>query len=263
MSEAVQAVKSRMEAKKRSALVTTADAVAKDHKEVADDASAADALNRARQAEKDGDTETFNKAYDEYVSAANKVWKPQTEEEKATAASAELVGAKHTVRPVPIDAINPNYGKKGKAWRSNCQRCVPCYELARRGYDVTAKPLPAKPTSTDLMYGGRWSNAYKNAEPVHWKDKADCDAIIRGWGEGARAEICVKWKGRSGSGHIFFAEVKDGAVVYSDPQDPAANAEDYFKGAYTDRSRWGKNNEVLRIDNLDFSVRVAECAKPR
>ena len=51
---------------------------------------------------------------------------------------------------------NPNY-KEGFEWQINCQRCVPTYEMRRRGYNVTA--LPANNIVqiifliTHLMYG--------------------------------------------------------------------------------------------------------------
>ena len=38
-----------------------------------------------------------------------------------------------------LRAVNPNYGK-GYGYQINCQKCVPTYELRRRGYNVTAKP---------------------------------------------------------------------------------------------------------------------------
>jgi SPP1 gp7 family putative phage head morphogenesis protein len=40
-----------------------------------------------------------------------------------------------------LKGTNPNYAL-GWKYQNNCQRCVPAYELRRRGYDVTAKPKP-------------------------------------------------------------------------------------------------------------------------
>ena len=40
-----------------------------------------------------------------------------------------------------LSQTNPNYDK-GEKFEINCQRCVPAYEMRKRGYNVTAKPLP-------------------------------------------------------------------------------------------------------------------------
>ena len=38
-----------------------------------------------------------------------------------------------------LEATNPNF-ESGMEWQTNCQRCVPTYEMRERGYDVTALP---------------------------------------------------------------------------------------------------------------------------
>ncbi|MCD8025385.1 MAG: hypothetical protein LUF33_00180 [Clostridiales bacterium] len=41
-----------------------------------------------------------------------------------------------------LHLTNPNYSTNKYEWTHNCQRCVSTYEMRRRGYNVTAKPLP-------------------------------------------------------------------------------------------------------------------------
>ena len=40
-----------------------------------------------------------------------------------------------------LKKCNPNF-ELGNQWKINCQRCVPTYEMRRRGYNVTASPKP-------------------------------------------------------------------------------------------------------------------------
>ena len=61
-----------------------------------------------------------------------------------------------------IKMVNPSHNK-GAEYQQSCQRCVPAYELRRRGFDVTAKP--AKVTAkgalsrTDkVVQNGGWYN---------------------------------------------------------------------------------------------------------
>ena len=155
-----------------------------------------------------------------------------------------------------IKHSNPNYSK-GKEWKVNCQRCVPAYEMRRRGYDVIAKPNNAWGKSDYLSHNS--NKAFENAD-VHWglsgTGKRDIERLLKEWGEGARAEVGVSWKGAN-SGHVFVAENVGGKVVYIDPQSGEMDVSYYFKSVRSGVTR------VWRIDNLNPSELIADCCEMR
>ena len=83
-------------------------------------------------------------------------------------------------------------------------------------------------------------------------DQASQVETMEGFGEGARGAITVVWKDGSGA-HIFSWEVREGKVVFYDPQSGKSlgDASDYF-------SRSKQRVHVMRMDNLDPSDQVRE-----
>ena len=233
----------------------------RNHAEVAEDEDCKKAKQKLVAASISGTPDLIEKAKEEYIAAADKVWKPATDMEKSDAGFAASVGAKHTVGEIDIKTTNPNYASGEYRWTNNCQRCVPCYEMIRRGWKVTTLPVPPE-LAPDYLRGGHWYAAFdcQKSDAIHWKSKEDCERKLLAWGEGARAEIRCKWKGGGGDGHVFFAEVVNGKVVFQNPQDPRKIAAEYFRAAPT-RGRWAKYNSMLRIDNRPFSSRILECVK--
>lgn len=155
-----------------------------------------------------------------------------------------------------IKAANPHFSE-GREYKVNCQRCVPTYEMRRRGYDVIAKPNNAWGKGD---YLSRNSNkAFENAE-VHWSlpgtGKREIERLLKEWGEGARAEVGVTWKGAN-SGHVFVAENIGGKVVFIDPQSGEMDVSHYFKSVRSNQSR------VWRIDNLNLSELIEDCCEAR
>jgi len=74
---------------------------------------------------------------------------------------------------------NPNY-KTGAEFQLNCQKCVPAYEMRRRGYDVEALPAIISEngtisTSDILAINDNWRNVFNGAvwEKVTGSGKAD------------------------------------------------------------------------------------------
>ena len=49
-----------------------------------------------------------------------------------------------------LHSINPRFNENINAWDQNCQRCVPAYEMRRRGYNVSANPI--SPSDSYLSY---------------------------------------------------------------------------------------------------------------
>lgn len=165
-----------------------------------------------------------------------------------------------------LAAVNPGYADSRSArdfkYTHNCQRCVPAYEMRRRGYDVVAKPREidkdGKPSTTDSVWNG-WMNVFKGIqfERCNGTGKAKCDSLMKQWGDGARAEVYVSWSGRNSGAHVFVAENRDGKVVYLDPQTGKEDVSGYFKLV-----RKG-STMIARIDNLDPSDLIDGCCTSR
>lgn len=159
--------------------------------------------------------------------------------------------------------VNPRFprhtNQRIPAWNRNCQRCVPAYEMRRRGYEVSALPR-------------NFTNDYLPEHPFDvWKDpiihkdipgtgRESIERAMASYGDGARAEIGVIWdtpgnrnKRKGRSGHVFVAEQRDGKTHFIDPQNGNADVSWYF-----DRAMPGKT-EFARIDNLTPSDRIFEC----
>lgn len=152
------------------------------------------------------------------------------------------------------DAVlaNINYDK-GIQYQENCQRCVPAYEMRRRGYDVTAKP---KVYSKDLI-NSNWENIFENAEWISCysgNGLAQIEEAMKRFGDGARAEVYIQWQGKNDA-HVFVAEQIGGKTVFIDPQNGNVDVRWYF-----DYALEGKT-ELCRIDNLEFTELIEECCE--
>ena len=149
---------------------------------------------------------------------------------------------------------NPNYETKEYKWQNNCQRCVPTYEMRRRGLKVTAKPIPTKVENDNLAKN--YTLAWKNQERV-WCMQGNglqqIKAQMAAWGDGSRAEVSVAWT--KDEGHVFVAEQRDGTTVFLDPQSGDTDCSRYFNKALK-----GMTN-ILRIDNNSPSDLILECCE--
>lgn len=152
-----------------------------------------------------------------------------------------------------LKECNPNY-KLGGEWRVNCQRCVPTYEMRRRGYDVTAQPKPRDAGIFDLSINP--FAVWQNPDVIHCRGSGqeDIENHMRQWGDGARAQVVVVWKGTN-SGHSFVAEQVDGKTIYIDPQTGSTDVSDYFG-----RVQMG-SVQMCRMDQLDVTNRILECSR--
>lgn len=162
------------------------------------------------------------------------------------------------------DAILSNpYYNSGNEYNINCQRCVPTYEMRRRGFDVKALPYISE---TDPAYV-QWKNIFKGStcrftapDWVYLKSKRkakqadEIRGIMKPWGNGARAEIYVKWS-NCNSAHVFAAEVENGEVVFLDPQsgELGKEVEKYFLEAMPSRT------SLLRLDDKEVSDLITGC----
>lgn len=198
---------------------------------------------------------------DEKTSNAQYTYKEWKQEQDAfNAVPKDETGWKRSIevfREPPEEAVrkvNPHYND-GKKWQKNCQRCVPAYEMRRRGYDVQAKP--AILDKTDRVTNN-WKDVFENA---YWKkipyDEDDLHEITKSmseWGDGARSQIYVKWT--TGMSHVFSAEQIDGKTVFYDPQNPEKDAREYFFSLVKGSTIYA------RIDKLIPTKIIKECCYP-
>ena len=161
-----------------------------------------------------------------------------------------------------IALTNPGY-RSGKAgYSQNCQRCVPAYEMRRRGYDVIAKPAivtsEGKLSPTDPLFR-KWKEVFINAEYDFYTGydggKSEIISQMQQWGNGAVAEVRVTWKNREA--HVFVAEMVNDEIRFIDPQTGDNNCERYFTSAALGGTM------MARIDNLEPSSLIELCIKNR
>lgn len=160
-----------------------------------------------------------------------------------------------------IEKVNPYYSE-GSEWKENCQRCVPAYELRRRGYDVEALPIPNPLGPDDLCYQpfSAWVNP--DIRTAKGTGLEDIESSMREWGDGARAQIVVKWN-KVDEGHTFIAEQRNGRTAFLDPQDPSEDARGFFE--LRDGFPLIEEGSVsfCRIDTLEPSSRIFDACKGR
>lgn len=149
-----------------------------------------------------------------------------------------------------LKATNPNFAK-GDEYQNNCQRCVAAYELRRRGYRVQAKPAivnaDGKLSDKDAAAAKWYSDLFDN---IRWYSargdgRMDIELLMDNWGDGARAEVYVKWD--TGYSHVFVAEQANGKTYFIDPQTGSTDCGDYFS-----RVEYGETM-FARIDNLSVT----------
>ena len=157
-----------------------------------------------------------------------------------------------------LRAVNPNYATGEKRWTKNCQRAVPAYEMRRRGYDVTAKPLPDNYKTDPLAAAGGCFEAFENAEVIRvplGNGQKQIEEQMAQWGDGARAMIRIRHM--SGQGHVFCCEQVEGKTVYIDPQRGMRDVSDLLTNAS------GGSTMFARVDHLKPSELMSECCTGR
>lgn len=150
-----------------------------------------------------------------------------------------------------LEATNPNF-ESGMEWQTNCQRCVPTYEMRERGYDVTA--LPCTDADDYLSYHPFevWEDV--DIQATIGDGKADIEEAMNEWGDGSRAQVVVLWEVGDG-GHTFIAEQRDGKTYFSDPQTGETDVSWYFDNVKDNCTRY------CRIDDAKTSKKITECCK--
>lgn len=176
---------------------------------------------------------------------------PDPELVKANKFGFGYIEGEHTIAD-DLAKVNPKYAT-GRLYQNNCGNTSTTYELRRRGYDVEANPL-------DGMYLRDWQRIFKNFTPLSVDAKRKTKVIpemtekILSFGEGSRGGVFVVWDGRSW-GHYFSWEVKDGNVMFVDPQNNKLDCSDYFSRVKPSSIVFG------RWDNLEMSDKVKDICK--
>ena len=154
---------------------------------------------------------------------------------------------------VDLKKCNPSY-KLGRPWKVNCQRCAPTFEMRRRGYDVTTLPREGLIDRSGLSQNPFL--VWENPEIINARGNGirDIEKHMAKWGDGARAEIVVMWKGAP-SGHAFFAERVNGKVRFYDPQNGSMDVSKYFNRVEPGSVRF------CRVDNLQPSEKINDCCR--
>jgi hypothetical protein len=143
---------------------------------------------------------------------------------------------------------NPGYSTGAWGYTHNCQRCVPTYELRRRGYDVEALPRPRQGTTVDTGLE-QFDGVPAGYEPLRGANAKTANQTIAEMltePDGARMAVFVRWK-NSITGHTFIVEKTNGKLLYIDPQNNTmgSQVEDYFN--------LGSRYNYVRIDDKQLN----------
>ncbi|WP_427814298.1 toxin glutamine deamidase domain-containing protein [Enterococcus sp. 22-H-5-01] len=178
-------------------------------------------------------------------------------------------GEPMTVEKADRTNANPNF-YKGREYQVNCQRCVPTYELRRRGLDVEAlsaadESIWSEPNSTVVRFGKkgiRGINAFVDPttkEPISStlvegrtmkQNFSRLEKIVK---EDERYSLSMAWK--RGGAHIVNMERIDGVLSIVDAQSGSiAPIDEYF----AIRKAQPKSLNYCRIDNTEINLNILE-----
>lgn len=155
------------------------------------------------------------------------------------------------------EKANPNF-HVDTAYQINCQRCVPIYELRRRGYPVTAMPKRNQydGKANACLYGyecfdspqvkGVWGR-----HPV--LNKTDLLKALKDLPDGARVGIIWAWPGKSRSGHTTVCEKINGKLVFMDPQTGKIGDETLGKAHRSFGYSWYRMDDLELNQDMDWA----------
>jgi len=135
---------------------------------------------------------------------------------------------------------NPNFNQ-GFEYQVNCQRCVPAFELRKRGFNVTAKPKPPNNTINTSV------NCFDTS--LTWvQGRADLMKQLNAFPDGARFGIRHGWAGtkKNSAGHTYVAVKENGVIRFIDPQTGSLDCSNYLT-----RAKRG-TMAFFRMDNIAF-----------
>lgn len=159
---------------------------------------------------------------------------------------------------------NPGYGSTPR-YGINCVHVVNAYELRRRGYDVTATPLPlalgnSGRNSQEAL--SRWRDPEGKVRHLETVTKRQLIKTVDEWPPGARGWVTIRWgRDYGGGGHIFAVERTTNGVTWVEAQKGVTldRVETYLA-----RSKTGKDVlRVVRVDDLTPEDGVLEFVNER
>lgn len=221
-------------------------------------------------------TESFSVGYDqrEKLTAFKRKIKDKIDSSNYNKNRQELTEVAGVKKGQPMDHtkadngnVNPNY-KPHSAYSENCQSCVVCYELRRRGFNVKTKPrvkygyMQALAEDCTLAYIDPKTGKQPSSQQLNvtTPDKA-YDWLDKNIGDG-RYEFRIVWKDVY-KGHIITAYRENNKLVLYDPQtNKTYNTKEDMKTEILNKVRYrGKEITkpyILRVDNLDFNSKILD-----
>ena len=151
-----------------------------------------------------------------------------------------------------LEAVNPEFDESRPETFNNCQRCVPTYEMRKRGYDVTAELYDDYDDYLSYHPYDVWENP--EVLDTTGTGKENIEQAMREWGDGSRAQVVVTWDGID-EGHTFIAEQRGGKTVFIDPQTGDSDYSKCFEDVALGETTF------CRIDNLQPSSHILDCCK--
>ena len=158
---------------------------------------------------------------------------------------------------IALSGTNPNYAS-GKEYQTNCQRCVPTYEMRRRGYDVEALGNFDKNFGNLVNIQKMWESGdqdmylnfrlNKDTRKFENLNISLFKEYLKNIEPGERHQIGWVWRGREG--HTIIVENVKGSLKFIDPQTSKIRNLKQFQD-WTSRAEgmfWG-----LRIDDREIS----------
>lgn len=189
----------------------------------------------------------------------NKSLKGERAENATTRMLESTLDMKQKTKPTSISqdvkASNPKFNGLSNGYNNNCSNVTMTYELRRRGYDVTAKPLfGGRPSNEiDKMFGNpkitSMKPSYEKGNKVKPADQVR--ASIGKQPVGARGAIRVRYEG-AGMGHIFNWEMTNTGVRFVDAQDSGRKRDRPLNNTGSKLS----NVEWFRTDNAKINMKL-------
>lgn len=157
--------------------------------------------------------------------------------------------------------VNPKVNAWNMGTLTNCSNTTLAYEMRRRGYDVTAKPLYGgrKYEDTYALYNNPKvkqldKESYKGSTKFTTYAKNEMVNNISKYPDGARGAVQVRFK-KEAMGHIFSWEKVNGKVVFKDHQDYGSKPEKIFdKDVLSALSYFRTDNAQLNMNLVHNSV---------
>ncbi|MCL2492516.1 MAG: toxin glutamine deamidase domain-containing protein [Clostridiales bacterium] len=162
---------------------------------------------------------------------------------KAKTGSRDITIGEKTVRRGAPMSIKNALGKSNiGGYKNNCQRCVPAYELRRRGFNVTAKSRQTARNA--IRTAADWFDV---TQSKFYLDKAALLRALETYEDGARFAVRQRWVGSKlkDPGHVYVAEKINGKIIFIDPQSGIINYDGIDQA---------KQNSIqfFRMDNANF-----------